>query len=524
MRFLSDDDLRRLVPAETHSFDGPVPTQVVSSDEYFPVPQTVQQRQVEARVKALGDELARKQGLTRRAFFRTAAGMAAAYVAMNEVYGPLFDASRAEAADKEMADERAATLSQQFVMDTHTHFLRDDTRITAFLAMREAFGKLGWNPQLVGKPQTIENLKFGNYFKEVFLDSDTKVALVSNAPSDVPQDWFITNEMAAEARDRVNAKLGARRMLCHATFTPGQPGWLEALDRALALKPDSIKGYTIGDNTHKERSAYPWRLDDEKLVYPAYEKIQKAGLKNICIHKGLFPPSLELRFPNLRPYCDVRDVGKAAKDWPGLNFIIYHSGYRFPAGGDFAPDTSRAERSRSSGRGSRVAVVGDATDAMVQFDRTGRVDWVTDLAEIPAAHGVTNVYGDLGQLFALTTVAQPLLSAAMLGTLIKGLGVDHIIWGTDAVWTGAPQWQIEGLRRLEIPGEMLQKHGFALLGPADGPVKTAILGENAARLYGYNRHAELGGPEDRLAQLKKEYEAQQDAGRSNLRHGYVVRG
>ena len=31
-----------------------------------------------------------------RAFFRTAAGIAAAYVAMNEVYGPLFAATRAE--------------------------------------------------------------------------------------------------------------------------------------------------------------------------------------------------------------------------------------------------------------------------------------------------------------------------------------------------------------------------------------------------------------------------------------------
>jgi predicted TIM-barrel fold metal-dependent hydrolase len=31
----------------------------------------------------------------------------------------------------------------------------------------------------------------------------------------------------------------------------------------------------------------------------------------------------------LLQYADVRDVGKAAKDFPELNFIIYHSGFRF---------------------------------------------------------------------------------------------------------------------------------------------------------------------------------------------------
>jgi hypothetical protein len=46
------------------------------------------------------------------------------------------------------------------------------------------------------------------------------------------------------------------------------------------------------------------------------------------------------------------------------------------------------------------------------MDKTGRISWVSDLAGIPAKDGVTNVYGDLGQLFAYSTVAQrDLLSA-----------------------------------------------------------------------------------------------------------------
>ncbi|SRR5260370_32546307 len=90
------------------------------------------------------------------------------------------------------------------------------------------------------------------------------------------------------------------------------------------------------------------------------------------------------------------------------------------------------------------------------------------------------------------------------------------------MWTGAPQWQIEGLRRLEIPNAMQKKHGFAPLGPADGPVKTAIFGGNNAKLYGVQpKRAMLDLSCDRLAASKAEYDR---AGPqpSNLRYGYVV--
>jgi uncharacterized protein len=496
MNLLDPEELSRLLPAETHSYPGPIPTQHVSSDEFMPVPQTRAQRRVEARLKTLGDGLARKHGMSRRRFFQTAAGMAAAFVAMNEVYGRLFEASEAEAQTPQMANDRAKALAGQFVMDCHTHFLRDDTRIMTFVRQREAVGKAGWNPALAGKPQTIEELKFANYYKEVFLDSDTKVALISGSPSDIVQDWFLTNEMKAEARARVNREAGSRRMLSHAIFTPGQPGWLEDIDRVIQdLKPDSFKGYTIGDNTNKQLSKYPWRMDDEKVTYKAYEKFVKAGLVNVCVHKGLFPPSVEQQFPHLLAYSDVRDVGKAAKDWPQLNFVIYHSAYRFAGGGK-------------------------VEDAWAQFEKTGRIEWVTDLAEIPSKFGVTNVYGDLGQIFAQSTVADPRVCAAMMGQLVRGLGADHVVWGSDAIWTGSPQWQIEALRRLEIPDEMQQKYGFKPLGPADGPVKNAILGENSARLYKYERRGALAT--DGVAVAKAEYERSGPT-RSNLRYGYVVK-
>ncbi|WP_222926965.1 hypothetical protein [Sphingomonas gilva] len=95
-----------------------------------------------------------------------------------------------------------------------------------------------------------------------------------------------------------------------------------------------------------------------------------------------------------------------------------------------------------------------------------------------------------------------------MGQLVKGLGETHVCWGTDAVWTGSPQWQIEGLRRLEIPEDMRSKHGFAPLGAADGPVKTAIFGGNNARLYGIEPPiAAAASATDRFAAIKAEYVA-----------------
>jgi predicted TIM-barrel fold metal-dependent hydrolase len=492
---LSDQEIAQLVPSELVKERTPLPTQIVASDEYYPDPQSAEQRAVEARVLGMADDLGKKQGLDRRKFFQTAAGMAASFVAMNEVYGPLFEVSSAEAATPAMAQERADSLKDQFIMDMHTHFLRDDTRLTNFVRGRAAVGRAGWNKTLADKEQTLEDLKYDNYFKEMFLDSDTKIALISSSPSEIEQDWFLTNEQMAAAREKVNSAAGTKRLYTHAIFTPGRPGWLEALQAALELKPDSTKGYTVGDNTHKNLAKYPWRMDDEKVAYKGYELMLKAGIKNVCVHKGLFPPSVEKQYPNLRGYADVADVGQAAKDWPQLNFIIYHSAYRH--------------------------VGGDPKVALDEFERTGRIAWTSDLSNIPEQYGVNNVYGDVGQLFAVTLISQPHVCAALMGTLLKGLGPERVVWGTDAVWTGSPQWQIEGLRRLEIPEDMQKKHGFAPLGAATGPVKTKIFGDNNARLYGIEpKRTNLELKRDKFAQRKAEYE-RDGAERSNIRYGYV---
>ncbi|MGY4155487.1 putative TIM-barrel fold metal-dependent hydrolase [Bradyrhizobium sp. USDA 4461] len=504
MRFIGPEQMPSLLPAEEAPVVSPIPTQIVSSDEYMPARQTDQQKEVETKLHQLGETVASKHGMSRRRFFQTAAGLAASYYVMNQVYGNIFEASAAEATNLDIAADRSKSLKGQMIFDAHTHFIRDDpsplladpNRTGGFMWQRSLAAKLGWDKGMPKRAATPEDLKFDNFFKEIYLDSDTKVALLTNAPSDAPEDWLLPQEAVFKARDRINTEAGSRRMLAHYTITPGQAGWLEGVDKAIEVhKPDGWKGYTIGDVVIAHGGHYAYKLDDEKLMYPFYERIARAGIKNVCIHKGLFPRAAEQAMPHLTAHAAVGDVGKAAKDWPQLNFVIYHSGYRH--------------------------LGGDPSEGLSEWRQTGRLPWLTDLSEIPEKHGVTNVYGDLGAIFAWTVIAQPTIAAAMLGTLVRGLGADHVIWGTDSVWTGSPQWQIEAMRRLEIPEEMQKQHNFKPLGAADGPVKNGILGENGLRIFGYNKKAEYDS-NDRFALMKSEYE-QLGYYRSNLRYGYITK-
>jgi predicted TIM-barrel fold metal-dependent hydrolase len=493
---LSPDELQRTEPADVASFPSPVPTQIVSNGEFNPLPQTREQQRVEHGIRTMADALAPRHGVDRRAFLASAAGMAAAFLAMNDVFGPVFDVSRAEAAQPGVADARAQGLAGQFIVDAQTHFVRDDFTQDGLLGLAK-YARQHWNPALAGD-NSLARFKFENYVKEIFVDSDTKVALLSGAPFDDPTWNLLTNDQIAAARTAINRISGSRRLLGHAVFTPKKAGWMDEVDRAIAtVKPDSWKGYTIGDPLFPSKQASYWRLDDEKLVYPFYEKIVKAGITTVCIHKGLLPADYEKSWPGVWEYATVQDLGKAAKDWPKINFVMYHGALR--------------------------AFLEPPDAALTDFDQTGRIKWATDLAEIPSKFGVTNVYAEIGTAFANSAVANPRFAAAFVGTLVRGLGADHVLWGTDSVWYGSPQWQIEAMRRLEIPDDMQQKHRFAALGPADGVVKSAIFGGNTARLYGLHVKAALGElGRDRIAAIRSEYVAA-GGSRSNARYGYVAR-
>lgn len=491
------EDRRRRFRRSNESSEGyPVPTRSISNGEFDPLPQTRAQAEVEARLRAASAEHARALGVSRREFLRSGSGMAAAFLAMNAVFGPLFDVDPAEASEPERAAERSRALSSQFVFDDQVHFVHEDFE-SEWMLDYGRYASEHWNPAMLDEVGLdLDRYRFDNFIKEVFLDSDTNVCLVSSAPTtgDV-RGLLISNDQMAATRDLVNRLAKSRRMLSHAVFTPGQDGWLDEVDRAIeTLRPDAWKGYTVGNPFHPQN--LPYRLDDEKLMYPFYEKVLRSGINRICIHKGLLPRDYLTSLSGIWEYAKVDDVGRAAKDFPGIEFVIYHAGLR--------------------------PYLAEPDIEMTEFEQNGYIAWVSDLARIPEQYDVTNVHGEIGSAFANSCVTNPRFCAAMLGTLIKGMGVDHVVWGTDSVWYGSPQWQIEAFRRLEMPEDLRERFGFAPLGAADGPVKNAIFGVNGARLYGLDiESARKKVAADQIAAMKREYHAR-GVGRSNLTYGYVV--
>jgi predicted TIM-barrel fold metal-dependent hydrolase len=496
--YFSEREFDEVEPAE-NAFRSPIPTQVISNGEFNPPPQTAQQKQVEARIKELADTYGAKLGMDRRRFLRTASGMAAAFVAMNNVFGKVFDVSEAEAADPMMAQARADGTKGQFIMDVQTHWVRDDynqEEFVGFLKSVNDLEKSGLDPSKI----SVYDVKFENYVRQIFLNSDTSVTVLSGAPFDDHSWEFLTNQAIAEGVKMVNKAAGSTRILGHAVVRPGQPGWMDEVDQALAERPPaSWKMYTIGDPL-SAKTKYPFRLDDEKLMYPFYEKIDKAGIRNICIHKGLMPADYEQSWAGVWKYQTAWDLPKAAKDWPQLNFIIYHGCFR--------------------------AFMDPPGAALAEFEKTGDIKWATELSRVPEASGTHNVYAEMGTSFATTAVIDPRFAAALLGTWVKGLGSSNVVWGTDSVFHGSPQWQIEALRRLEIPQDMQKKWGFAPLGAANGAVKNQILGFNSARMYNINLRADYPrSTEDKFAQIKQEYRmaGTLDTLRDNAAYGYIAK-
>ena len=489
--WLDDRQLKQLRSPDTEQDRWPLPTQMVSNGEFVPIPQTADQRRVEFELGELAARRSRALGMSRRDFLRSSAGLVTAFAAMNTVFGTYFNDARADQLDLDALKALRERVRDQLVVDVQLHFVRDDYQKEIVLALGE-YAK-NWNPVLAREGVTLERYKWDHFLKEVYFDSDTLIGLVSAAPSEQGDNVIVGNAGLEQARRLVNEAAGSRRLMCHSVMAPGQKGWLEEIDKAIEIyKPDGWKGYTLGDPF--DNSQYPWRMDDAKLMYPAYEKMVKSGITTVCIHKGLLPDDYERSLKHWR-HAMVDDVGRAAKDWPQLNFVIYHSGLRM--------------------------FLTDPGPTLQRFDQTGQIDWVTELAQVPEKFGVSNVHAELGTTFGSCVVTHPRLAAGILGSLIKGMGHDHVVWGTDSVWYGSPQWQIEAFRQIEIPPEMQRAHGFKPLGAADGAVKSAILGGNAVPLFRLQQTvAAAGWRSDALSQAKAEY---QTAGGkpSNRYYGFI---
>jgi hypothetical protein len=456
----------------------PIPTQVVSNEEFMPMPQTEDQRRVEARINELADAYAKRLGMSRRAFLQTSGGMAAAFMAMNDVFGPVFRVAEAEAL--EPAAAREMWPKKEFIFDIQTHHVKDSMQGPTMF--RTVTGKLGLNPALAGIAPAADSLHRANYVKEIFFDSDTVMACITGAAFGPKETYVLPPEEMVTTRNTVNQAAGSRRMLSHGLVAPAYADWLTETQRQVAeLKIDAWKFYT-GDYK------MPWRHDDEKIAYPFYELTTKLGVRNICTHKGLPLPGPGKDF--FRP----DDIIKAARDWPNLNFIVFHSGMQhmvaqLPAG--------------QSGVG-----------------EDGDIPWTTGFCQqLTANPGIKNVYLELGAVFGYSVVTHPEICGHLLGQAIRTVGADHVIWGTDSIWWGSPQWQIEAFRRFQIPAALQEKYGYKPISDRD---RELIFGLNSARLFGIDVNSQLKAiPGDALSQMKTAY---QEAGPepSNTQYGWIA--
>ncbi len=250
---------------------------------------------------------------------------------------------------------------------------------------------------------------------------------------------------------------------------------------------DSWKWYC---HTDPGRSGNGFKLDDEKMAYPFYEKSKELGLKVFSVHKGY--ASQSRRFGHL---AHPGDVEKAAKDHPDLTFIIYHSAMKH---GTWEPQYDKPE----------------------VFDpATGDFAWHADLMKIKERNpDMKNVYCEIGSAFGTLAVHHPVMCMHLMGKNIKHYGADHVIWGTDCLWWGSPQWVIDAFKRFQISDEICEKFGYAKITKED---KAKIFGLNAAKVYGVDLEAKRKAfPADALEKLKTAYH-HEGGQRENAAYGWV---
>jgi len=503
---LDDDQVARCARADQgESFRSPVPTRMVSNGEYMPAPQTENQKKVEARIQDLSETASKKLGIDRRRFLAGTGGMAAAFLAMNEVFGRFFNVTPIEMFEPEAYAQSGAP-RDLFVFDDQLHMVRGSAPNPGGMLRAVAQGSTSgagtnpmnprglrdergdvwgvWNPALVGLPNVAANAQIVQFIKDVYLDSQITIGLLSNVTASVvnmgpdqnrpPRNYkeamtgeLLTAAQTAAARNFVNEISGSTRMLAHGLLYVGKGNLAYIQEQIEQNKPDSWKGYNISNAAKVDNDPNSlmrqWRHDDEAVAYPTFELIEKnyqklkaakPGFNNICVHKGLAPgpPDPERGHP--------RDLPKAAKDWPNLNFITYHACIQ-PA--FFMYDALQEVKSGKMRQG-----VPD-------------ISWTTEYATLVAPY--KNTYAEIGTTWASSIVTFPTVAAHIMGQLMKFMGPDRIVFGSDAVWYGSPQWQIDAMWRFQIPEDLRKKYGYPEMTP---DARRKILGLNSAKLYGIN--------------------------------------
>jgi len=195
-----------------------------------------------------------------------------------------------------------------------------------------------------------------------------------------------------------------------------------------------------------------------------------------------------------------KDCEKAALDNPDFTFVIYHCGLKAIPG---IPRTD-VDKIRES----------------LDFDpTTGDFSWHDVFMDIKRRNpGIDNLYCEIGSSFGLLALLDPLLCQHFMGKNIKYFGADHVVWGTDCIWWGSPQWMIDYFKRFQISDELCDKFGYSKITKED---KAMIFGKNAARIWNIDLDEKRKAlPADMISRIKESYHA--DGGvRSNAAYGWV---
>ena len=425
----------------------PIKLDSTSNGEFMPVPLSRANRHANALAHEAASTNARRLGLCRREFLLSSCGAASTLLAFNVANaaagraGGFFDLSAVAATEPAAA---AATLETgEFIFDVQGHYV-DPTEAWLKVAPESAFS---WSPKAGcaladGKtPRShLACLSSEEFVKDVFLDSDTDMMVLSFVPSRRDASP-LEIESADNVRRIVDRLEGNHRLMIHGRVNPNQPGDLEDMPR---LKEEfgvcAWKTYTQWGP-----DGNGFFLDDETGIR-FVEEARRLGVKVICVHKGLpfGPQSYE--------HSQCRDIGPIAKRFPDVSFLVYHSGFV----------TEVEEKAYGDNAG------GDGIDTLIR-----------SLEESGIGPG-SNVYAELGSTWRFL-MRDPSQAAHALGKLLKHCGPDNVLWGTDSIWYGSPQDQIQAFRAFQIAPELRDRHGYPEITPG---LRAKIFGLNAMRPYG----------------------------------------
>jgi len=294
------------------------------------------------------------------------------------------------------------------------------------------------------------------------------------------EDMPLTTDEAAATRELVDALEGNRRLLLHGRVIPN-------LDGDIARMPDLVEQWQITAwKTYTQASVGAqsgWWLDDDEHGAPLLEAARETGVNVICCHKGLPLPAGGMMSKKNYDYGSCRDVGPAAKQNPDIDFIIYHSG--FDPGLVEGPFAARK----------------DPDD-----NRYGIDSLVQTCIDNELGSG-SNVYAELGSTWRYL-MREPDQAAHAIGKLLKYVGEDNVVWGTDCIWYGSPQDQIQAFRNFQISAEFREKFGYPEITPE---IRAKIFGLNAVKPYRIDpKEVQLHLGTDQMQQARNQYEGRED--------------